>query len=251
MNKRNKPDYEDYLERSPNAFQKSKIVARTPPNQKRNEPTEEEKMDVIKNMLMEIKGDIKDMKETITQNNEEVKTLRTQIEIMQNEWRAEKKELTDKLSKAEQRIEKLEKDKIRNNLVVTGIKITAENEKNLCEVIEGMLKKELNLNMKVKEAYKIGEKRCIIETKCWEEKCKILKEKKKLKGQDIFIESAMTAKERDTQNIIRKIAKAEREKGASVKVKFHKLEIDGKTMIWDRADQKLTDSRNYPPPKNY
>lgn len=48
-------------------------------------------MDEIKSMLLEIKGDIRDMKESLTQNNKEEKNLREQIKTLQDVWKKEKR----------------------------------------------------------------------------------------------------------------------------------------------------------------
>lgn len=63
----------------------------------------------------------------------------------------------------------------------------------------------------------------MIETNNYEGKIEIFAKKNMLKGKDIFIESEITASEREIQKIIRDTAREERLKGSNVKIKFLKL----------------------------
>jgi hypothetical protein len=59
---------------------------------------------------------LKEMRNDISQNNKEMKSLREDVRTMQVNWEKEKLNLEEKITKTEEKIEKLEKDKIRNNL---------------------------------------------------------------------------------------------------------------------------------------
>lgn len=243
MLKRNKPDHDDSIEKYEDPFQRSKLVARTPPKEEKEKTIQENgNMEEIKNMLMEIRTDIKGVKESMSQSNEEVRKMREQMGTMQEEWKREKAVILEQLQRAEEKIEKLEKTNIRNNLIVTGVKTNRNTEKNPRRAVEDMIESELNIKVKVKGAYQIGQERYIVETECWEDKLQILIEKKNLKGKNIYIESEMTSKERKIQKIIRDIAREERSRGANVRVRFQKIIVNGKTMKWDIASQKLIDT---------
>lgn len=86
-------------------------------------------MEEIKQMLLGIKNDIKEMKESIDKNNEEAKILREEIKLIQE----------------------MEKEKLRKKLVVTGI--TVPNSTNgIQRIVEAMLKEELGLVANIEEA---------------------------------------------------------------------------------------------------
>lgn len=53
----------------------------------------------------------------------------------------------------------------------------------------------------------------------------------------------MTAKEREIQKYIRDVAKEERNKGANVKVRFQKLQLNGREYRWSNKDNKLREVR--------
>jgi hypothetical protein len=128
----------------------------------------------------------------------------------------------------------------KKNIVVTGLdEEECENEKKL----EKWMKAELEVEVRVKEMYKInGGKMIVAELESWREKRKVMENKRKLrekKGKRMYIEDDMTKKERDTQKKLRTLAKEEREKGLRVKVGYKKIWIEGKGFRWDEENGKL------------
>lgn len=248
-NKRIKPDHESSFEREEEIFGRSKIIARSPPLNK--EKPEAKEMEEIKKMLMEIKGDISEVKAELKQNNEEVKQMREEINSMKQEWKNNNEDMLSRIKVMERRIEKLEKEKIRNNLIITGIETDTNNREGLIESIENLIRQELRIKVKVRNAYKVSMKKCIAEMEKWEDKVEILKNKGKLNGKEIYIDSEMTLKEREIQKKIRDYAKEVKSKGARVKVRFQKLEINGRIMKWDHKEQRLMENEEtYKTPKN-
>jgi chromosome segregation ATPase len=85
-------------------------------------------MEEIKQILLELSREVKEMSNDISQNNKEMKSLRENVRIMQVNWEKEKLDLEEKITKTEEKIEKLKKDKIRNNLIVTGMRMETGKE---------------------------------------------------------------------------------------------------------------------------
>jgi predicted RNase H-like nuclease (RuvC/YqgF family) len=121
-NKRNKPDHDSSPETEQKLFRGGTQVGRT---QLKQEKTEDQNMEEIKQILLELSREVKEMSNDISQNNKEMKSLRENVRIMQVNWEKEKLDLEEKITKTEEKIEKLKKDKIRNNLIVTGIRAVA------------------------------------------------------------------------------------------------------------------------------
>lgn len=264
--KRNEPDHDTSLEENKPISQRSKLTPRTPPTSQSGRETKEPKMEEIKKLMMEmkneikegfldfkleikedineIKRDIRDITEEMKRNKEEVKLIQQEVIEMKEEWNREKEKVAIQIRKLEEKVERVEKDKIRNSLVISGISINTNNEDIWKETMENMLEVELKLRIKIKKAYKISEERCIIETNQWADKLQILKEKSKLRGKKIFIESALTETEQKIQKKIRDVARKEREKGGIVRVRYQKVEIDGKTWEWNRTEEKLIETKN-------
>lgn len=247
--KRGKPEHDNSFEEQ-TVFRKSRKVNRTPPKEtninKEQSYQEEESMEEIKNMFREIKEELQNMSIKVETTNEEVKEMRTEINKLKEEWKQEKKELIEELGKTQRRLEVLEKDKIRNNLTITGIAMENSDSETLKVAVENMLKTKINVQAKVKAVYKIGPQRCIAEMENWTEKLNVLRNKKNLKGEEIYIDSEMTAREREIQKHIRDIARNEKAQGKTAKVMFQKIEINGVMMKWDKKENALKP----PEPKN-
>jgi len=259
--KRDKPEHDSSLEEERQIFKSSKLVARSPI--KSQESEEKDNMEQVKKMIADlrlewkkdmekiradirdVKGvidSIEDMRREINQNNAEVKSIREEVNRRGEEWAREREEIKERLRKTEERVEKIERDKIRNNLLVSGIEIDADDDETVKKALEKMIEEELNVRVKAKKAYKIGPSKCILEMNEWTDKVKILKEKGRLRGKHMFIDSELTLKEREIQKKIRDVAREERKKGIRVKVRYQRLEMDGKTLEWDNKEQRLKDS---------
>lgn len=260
--KRDKPDHNTPPEEERSVFQRSKIVIRTPEKTDRNVKHQEElNMEDIKKMFLEMKQDLKKemlgirdeireevrgirsdlqiMREEAERNREEVREMREEIDRMKEMWANEKKELENKIENFEEEMERREKHKIRNNLVVSGVEMKVGEGEKLREAVTKLIDHELGLKVGVTNACKIGERKYVIEMNDWNEKLQILKEKRRLKGRSIYLESELTRDERIIQKKIRDVARRERGKGATVRVKYQRAEINGQVMIWDRGEQKL------------
>jgi hypothetical protein len=116
----------------------------------------------------------------------------------------------------ENRLDMCEKEKIKDNIVISGIEIDNEDRKVLKEAAKKFIVEELNIDVNVKQAFKIGPKRLVLQMEDWEAKMEVLKNKAKLKGKEIYIDSDLTRNERGIQKLIRDMAKQERQKGATV-----------------------------------
>lgn len=258
--KRNNPVHNSPTEEEEIAFQRSKVVSRTPT---KTTPVFErsENMDEIKSMLLdmkrEIKGELaetrKEIREEIKKinrdvneirsglqvNTDEINMLKQEVNKMKDEWNADSKRLMEKLEETEEKLEKRERAKIRNNLVISGIDINPNNTELLKQSVMAMLEKELGLKIKIDKAHQIGPKKCVIHINEWPEKIAILKEKRRLKGKAIYIESELTREESAIQKRLRDFAREERRKGAEVRVKYKAVEVNGQTMQWNNKEHKL------------
>lgn len=193
----------------------------------------------IKNILKEIKDEMTECRKEMQKNNEEIRALREDMAKMKKEWESEKETLNNRLNLTENKLEKLEREKIRNNLVITGIKVDTEDKNVLKEAATTFIRQQLSVEANIIKAYKIGEQKCMLEMGSFENKLEILKNTPKLKGSKVYMDSALTYNERNIQRIIRSTAKSEKENGAKVKIGYQKIEIDGKILRWDNKQQKL------------
>ena len=226
--KREKSDVEEQV-KDKVAFQKSKKTQRSPLK------TEAE-MEQIQKMFADIQLQLKD----IILNNTEMKE---EIRSIKENWNREKImletkiiALEERLEKAENKIEGEEKRKRRNNIVITGWKMQSM-EKAKEEVSNMLMNLASSNDLGIEEVQKIpvGEKYLIqVKFKNLEEKLKVMRNKNKLKGKNIYINDDLTKIERNIQKQIAARAKEEREKGNKTKMGYMKVKINENWWYWDK-----------------
>ncbi|KAF2898110.1 hypothetical protein ILUMI_08065 [Ignelater luminosus] len=124
-------------------------------------------------------------------------------------------------------IRRLEKDRIKNNIVITGAKIEADNSTDLKHGLEHVIETG---EKHIKEAIKIGTKiyKAELENALNEEK--IMKNKNKLKQlqERIYINNEMTKEEWEIQKKLRQRAEEERKNERITKIEYQKIITDGR-----------------------
>lgn len=147
-------------------------------------------------------------------------------------------------------MEAQEKLKRKNNTVLTGVEF---DENNITKELEDFHREQLNVNVKIKTAIKIRNRRDLpmykIEWKTWQDKSDVMKNKNKLKNYTdrVYIENDLTQEERKIQAELRAIAKEERKKNKNVKVVYKKITIDGAEFHWNKEINGVIGDSN---PKN-
>ncbi|KAK9687381.1 hypothetical protein QE152_g36479 [Popillia japonica] len=164
---------------------------------------------MINEIMIEVKELRKDKKIYITEIKEvkeenaklrEVNKMKTKIE-----W----------LETIEDRLEKTDKAKRKNNIIISGLKIETNDDSKMEEKINEFILQKLEINTK----------------------------KKLRSGPNsyVWINNDLTENERKIQNIIREQAKEERSKNRNCKVimGYQKMIVDGKKWNWDNKTKKL------------
>ena len=201
-------------------------------------------MDAVLKKLDELKTEANknhaDLKAEIAKMNEEFQKAKIEWEKKAEEWRVEKVELGNRIKKLEEKIERQDRDKRRNNVVIKGVQIEGNQME---EKVEELLRDKLKIVAKVKKGYSVkgkDDKRIIIaEMDSWENKKEVMKMKGLLKDTNIFIENDQTYEERKIQAELRKIMKEEKEKGRKVKMGYQKIIIDEVRYDWDPIKQAI------------
>lgn len=173
--------------------------------------------------------EIKEVKEENAKLREEVNKMKTKIE-----W----------LETIEDRLEKTDKAKRKNNIIISGLKIETNDDSKMEEKINEFILQKLEINTKVKKVEKINSKVWNVEIANFGTKMEIMTNKKKLRSGPnsyVWINNDLTENERKIQNIIREQAKEERSKNRNCKVimGYQKMIVDGKKWNWDNKTKKL------------
>lgn len=121
----------------------------------------------------------------------------------------------------------------KNNIVIKGLNIKVQNVK--LEIRE-FIKEKLGVEAEILWARKIenrGNGLVVAKLASWEDKQNIMRNKKKLGGESIYIEQDLTFKEREIQRSIAAEVRKLRTAGKNVKVGFQKILLEGKWISWE------------------
>ena len=124
------------------------------------------------NIVQEVVDRIKSEKSTDTDSEAEMKAA-----VKKLQWRAEV----------------LERKEKKNNVIISGVKF---NYKSVKEEAKMWIKNKLQLELKIKEAWKIADEVSVIVCESYEDKVEIMSKKSLLKGTSVFINEDCTKKER-------------------------------------------------------
>lgn len=204
-----------------------------------------EKLDLLIEMITEMKTDQKKICLEQTEIKEEIRKIREENDLLKQEnskLRNENKKIVGKLEEMERRVEWIEKERRKNNIVITGLRIDTNDQEILKRKVGNMIEKEIEVQTDIKKVQKLGEKTHLVEFTKTNDKEKVMRNKHKLKNnksQRIFINEDMTKKELEKGKQLRKRAQEEKNKGNSVKLGYNKIIINGNEWKWNSDKEKL------------
>lgn len=218
-------------------FKKSKLTKRSPP--KTNEGYMSEMMHMMKTLMNtngEIMNEIKEIRKEQISYKQELEKIRE-----------ENKSLREEIKLLKLKTESMDKERRRNNIIVTGLEMDSKNE--MKDIIEGVIKEELQVEAKIKKVTGLGKRTCLVELESEVNKIDIMKNKNKLrnmKGAKVYINNDLTVEERKIQKIIREVEVEEKRKGNKTKVGYKKLFINDAEWKWDAHKEKLVNTMSKP-----
>lgn len=248
-----KSDYEDY---STDEGGKKRKANKSPPKQNKRE---EGKLDLILTMITDMKMEQHEIKKELEGISREQKSLSLELKNLKleneklsrenSEIKKENIDIKNELREIKATAEWLEKENKKNNIIINGYTIRETEQVNIINEISRFMKENLDTEIKIKAARKIGTKTCVVTLYNELEKEKVMREKIKLRnveGEKIYINDDLTKKEKEKQRTIIQIAKEAKEKNKNVKVGYNKVTIDGVVWRWNKSTEKLEISQ----PKN-
>lgn len=231
-------------------FIKSKKTMRTPAKGSQTEVKLDQILSLMHNLTrdtQQLTTEVRDIKNEQMEYRKEIGELRKEIEEIKLEnlkIRNEKCKIEKELSETKDRMEKLEKESKINNIVLQGLQIENDDSAALRDVMTNFIKKEMNIEVKVDDAIKLGYKTCLVKLKDKQDKNLVMKNKHKLrhiKGKQVYINNDLTKEELLIQKTIRLVAKEEKKNGKEIKFRHNKLIIDGKVWKWNKDQNQLVE----------
>lgn len=207
-------------------------------------------MQGVKSEIQDIKSDTKGMRREQREFRDEMKILKMENEKLVAEHKKIKKEneeIRKELSNIKRDMNWLEKQKRGKNVVITGLQMDHTEENALAETLNKVIEKHLEIKVQIKEAHKLGPNICLIELDNIQDKNRIMQNKQKLnklKDERIFINHDLTKVERYMQKQIRARAHEERQKGKTAQIGFSKVIIEGQEWRWNKDRERLETAKN-------
>lgn len=219
-------------------FKKSKKIMRTPSKQAVYTDEEDDIGGILKQVLAEVKSIRRENKEF----REEIEKLQRTNSRLENELQ----ETKQRLNYVEDRLENYEKEKKRNNIVITGMKIDTTDTAIMKQKITKFIKQNLDEEIHIENAIKLSQNACLVQMKDNVEKSRVMEKKHKLKfirEERIYINHDLSINERKIQKEIREKGKELRKEGKTVKIGLNKLTVDGSIWKWDRNNRDIREQR--------
>lgn len=211
----------------------------------------EERIDEIELRLIKEEKQKEKEKEVKKKEVEEVVkgmmvTWREEVEKAESQGKMIMEESEKEVQKLKRMIENKERRERKNNIVIRGL---WNEKKDVRSVGIDFIEKEFEAGDKVKHIRTVGKESrevIIVEMEDWQSKERIMKEKSKLRGRNIFIEHDLTREEREVQRKLREVARREREEGKMVKVGYRKLIVEGKVYkVWNEEKEEIREKENF------
>ncbi|XP_031350476.1 spindle assembly checkpoint component MAD1-like [Photinus pyralis] len=222
--------------------ERTKLLRKT--TMKRKEGTEEKMIEMMKELMSKNENMMTELK----QIRQEQKETNEQLSAIRKENITLKKEIEQLSNK----VETLERRNKKENLIISGIQIPTNDDKEIKRQMERFIAQELKMDVKIRNASRITDKVCVIQMENMCDKLEILKHKKLLKAykDKVYIESELTKKELEIQKEIKQISMEERRRGNSTKIGYKKLIINGSEWKWNETAKALQKTNNTTTSKN-
>ena len=193
--------------------------------------------------MKEILKELKEIRKENQEAKEEIKSIRKENKELKEELQ-ELKTKVGQMEILENKMERMEKENKKNNVIITGMEINNNNEEEIITKAEEIIK-HLKIEAKIKKAKRIKGTMCVIEMETFQQKLKVMEHKWKLsniQSGKIFITSDLTERERQIQKEIKEIRDEEKKKNSNVKMGYQRLFVEGKKYIWNKEKKCLEDN---------
>lgn len=216
-------------------FTKSRKTNRTPEKSIKTEDKWERMMNMLQNFKKDMMQELRTIREEQRAYTQELKKVKETNEMLTKE----NIELKNDIKIINNKLENIDRQNRRSNLVIQGLNIANNGEDSIRDEIELFIKTNLDVEVKIQKARKLANGMYWIQMGNTDDKYMVMKNKSKLRGQKIYINEDMSKEQREIQKKIEIHAKEERKDGKKVKIGYKKLIINGEKWNWNPIKNEL------------
>lgn len=181
----------------------------------------------------------------------EMKEMKDAFAAKEAKWDEEKAGLIVAVKQLEERVDYMERDRLRNKAILTGVQLTHERASGVVREMLSKLPKPVTPSEISSFTTKAGITKVRVCFANHEDKMSVLRERKMLTVTDekgastpVYINDDQTKKDQFISFQARKFAKEERAKGNEVKLGFRKIVVNGKPMLFDEQSNTFNIQKN-------
>lgn len=189
----------------------------------------------VSEMLQTFAADVKAEFANLRKTCKEMKDQVTAIEKGMLDLQTENKELQVRMDTMESKVEFLERQLKKNNIIYFGIDEANEETPNQLEQKAlDVMSDKMQVNIKsddIANVYRIGKRNgrfprpVFIALANYKKKAEIIANRSKLRGTDIFVNDDLTPKQRETRKNLQQHARRLREEGKRVSIRAEKIVV--------------------------
>lgn len=122
-----------------------------------------------------------------------------------------------------------ERRKRKKSIVIRGVRTSGRGVK---DEIKNLIKETMGLSVYIKKVRPIGGG-LVVELESMENKREIMKNKKWLKGWDIWIDDDLTEREKEIQSWLERLVEEERKRGIEARIGYQRVQVKGEWYRWE------------------
>lgn len=196
--------------------------------------------------MEDVKDLIKGLAEKFTLMDQNLNQRLDRLEKKFDAWEEEKTEIRNRQDALEARLERMERQTKRNNVVITGLPLQKERPARM--VTKEFFKEKLNQEAPVIDAFYVktrGGTKIVAKMASSDDKVAIMKSKRGASGlEKVYIDDDLTKREEFIQFKARELKKSLKAQGQEAKVGFQKVYAGDKLFMWNEEINEFKERKN-------
>lgn len=165
-------------------------------------------------------------------------------------WQQDKAQIIQKQTDLENRIDQLERQQKRNNIVITGLNSVAGDTRNAKTIANELFTNQMQQTVSCLEAFQMktknGETKIVAKMGSLDDKLRVMKGgRDSIKdGKKIFLSDDLIKKDQFMMFMARKFRDQAKNENKEAKIAFGKVFVNGVAHVWDAEAQTFVNRKN-------